>query len=215
MSNSNDNYNVGYFDWQQKIGKFGGVANQFKFDEYIDEDFRVVDFGCGGGFLLDQLTCKEKVGIEINKVARENAEKLGIQVYSKIDEVPDNWADRIVSNHALEHVLHPFETVVSLRKKLKTGGKFICVVPHETGAVFSYNDHNKHLYTWSPQNLLNLFIEADFTVEKVERIYHSWPENYLRIQSFFGWRIFHIICKINSKLLRKGFQTRIVGIRNE
>jgi 2-polyprenyl-3-methyl-5-hydroxy-6-metoxy-1,4-benzoquinol methylase len=215
MTNSNNNYNASYFDWQQKIGKFGGVANRFKFDDYIEKNYKVIDFGCGGGFLLDQLRCKEKIGIEINKVARETAEKFGIQVYSEIDEVSDGWADRIVSNHALEHVPHPLETLTRLRKKLKIGGKFICVVPHETEAGFSYNDNNKHLYTWSPQNLLNLFLESGYKVEKVERIFHSWPRSYLTIQSFFGWRIFHIICKLNSRMLKKGYQTRIVGIRNE
>lgn len=215
MSNSNNNYNASYFDWQQKIGKFGGVANLFKFSDYIEKSFSVIDFGCGGGFLLDQLICKDKMGIEINAIARENAEKLGIKVYSEIDEVPDGLADRIVSNHALEHVKDPLETIASLKKKLKIGGKFICVVPHETGTGFSYNDNNKHLYTWSPQNLLNLFIEAGYEVEKVERIFHSWPQNYMKIQSFFGWKFFHIICRLNSRIFKKGYQTRIVGIRNE
>jgi hypothetical protein len=33
---------------------------------YIRKTDAVVDFGCGGGFLLDALDCGDKMGVEIN-----------------------------------------------------------------------------------------------------------------------------------------------------
>jgi len=112
-------------------------------------------------------------------------------------------------------VREPFFVVSELKKKLKNGGKFICVVPHETGFSFSLNDINKHLFTWSPQNLLNLFLDAGYKIELAERIHHSWPRHFMFVQKLFGWKIFNAICFLKSVLFRTGFQTKIVGIKDE
>lgn len=42
-------YDEKYFEWQKTVGEFGGKANLFKFEKYINEDSDVLDFGCGGG----------------------------------------------------------------------------------------------------------------------------------------------------------------------
>ena len=57
-------YDKKYFDWQSSIGEFGGWANQTKFAEYISSNSRVLDFGCGGGYLLKNLECRAKAGVE-------------------------------------------------------------------------------------------------------------------------------------------------------
>jgi len=66
-------YDDKYFDWQASIGEFGGWANQSKFVEYISSNSRVLDFGCGGGFLLKGIKCSTKVGVEVNPSAAETA----------------------------------------------------------------------------------------------------------------------------------------------
>ena len=64
-------YDSEYFDgYQKKIGELGGVLNKFKFQKYISKSDSVLDFGCGGGFLLNNLDCDTKVGIELNDIAR-------------------------------------------------------------------------------------------------------------------------------------------------
>lgn len=209
-------YSEEYFNWQKTVGEFGGKANLFKFQEYITvESLNIIDFGCGGGYLLDNIKCKNKIGTEINDVARENAQNMGINVFPDINFIEDEWADLIISNHALEHANNPLDEIKKLKRKLKNGGKFVCVVPHETSYIYSLNDVNQHLFTWAPQNLLNLFSVAGYRVEKVERIFHSWPSNYLKIQKILGWKCFHLICRLNSKVFRKGYQTRIVGVRDD
>ncbi len=89
-------YDETYFLWQTDIGEFEGWANVIMFKDYLNADFSVIDFGCGGGYLLKNLICKNKIGIEINEAARHKAEEMGIKVYSKISEVDDNWADLII-----------------------------------------------------------------------------------------------------------------------
>ncbi len=118
-------YNQDYFDWQKNIGAIGGYANLFKFTKYINTNDNVIDFGCGGGFLINNISCKNKIGTEINDFARENAKRNGILVYKYSNEVEDNWADVITSNHALEHTFQPLDELKVLYKKLKKDGRII------------------------------------------------------------------------------------------
>ena len=63
---SKNHYDEKYFAWQKYVGKFGGQANKIKFDEIISENEKVLDFGCGGGYLLSSYENIEKYGVEIN-----------------------------------------------------------------------------------------------------------------------------------------------------
>ncbi len=63
-------YDEKYFTWQNSVGKFGGWANLTKFDSHIEEDHKVLEFGSGGGWLLRNINCAEKIGVELNDAAR-------------------------------------------------------------------------------------------------------------------------------------------------
>ncbi len=179
---SNSHYNKDYFDWQKPIGEFGGWANLTKFDQYIEEDDTVLDFGCGGGYLLNNLTCKRKIGIEPNPAVRETVIKFGIELHKDCSTIPDDSVDKIISNNALEHTLHPLAELKTLYDKLKHGRMIIFVVPCES-ITYEYkpNDINRHLYSWSPMCIGNLFTEAGFEVIESKPYIHKWPPNYIEI----------------------------------
>ena len=59
-------YAQDYFDRQKNVGAFGGIANSFKFTNSYKLSDTVLDFGCGGGFLLANLDCKRKICIVPN-----------------------------------------------------------------------------------------------------------------------------------------------------
>jgi SAM-dependent methyltransferase len=204
-------YDETYFNWQKGVGVFGGIANLFKFQEFVKETDTVVDFGCGGGYLLNNLKCANKLGIEINPAARAEAQGLGIAVFSRIEEIPNQAADVIVSNHALEHVLSPLEILKALQPKLKPGGKFVLVVPHhKPDENYNPNDINKHLFSWNQMTLGNLFACAGYQVLKAEAIQHKWPVNYLEIFSRYGEEEFHKRCR-QYAVECNNYQIRIVA----
>lgn len=73
---SKNHYDEKYFSWQKKIGHFGGQANKIKFEKLIKKNAKVLDFGCGGGYLLSSFENVEKYGVEINQIAVKEAEKM-------------------------------------------------------------------------------------------------------------------------------------------
>jgi SAM-dependent methyltransferase len=96
-----DFYGEEYFAWEKEVGEFAGWVSQTKFSKYISKDDDVLDFGCGGGYLLKNIICKRKIGVEPNKSAIETAERNGLEMYLSIADVPDECVDVIISDNAL------------------------------------------------------------------------------------------------------------------
>jgi len=207
-------YDESYFKCQKEMGKFGGWAHLPKYTEFVSGESRVLDFGCGGGFLLKALTCKKRIGVEVNPAAVEMARKNGIEVYSRVADVPDNYVDVIISDNALEHTLQPLEELKQLYSKLVPGGKIIFTVPCES-ISFRYqpNHIDHHLYSWSPMCIGNLFTEAGFSVIESKPYIHKWPPKYDLIAKLCGRAVFNLACRIYGRLNRLLFQVRIVAER--
>ncbi len=197
-------YDSQYFEWQQRLGSFGGKISAFMFQPYIKEDATVVELGSGGGFLLNNIVAKEKVGIEINDRAREAARKMGIQSVKWVKEIPDNYADVIISTHVLEHVENPLGILRELHGKLKDDGKIIFYVPNESCETeYSRSEVNNHIYTWNCLTLGNLFKAAGFFVRSVKKVQESWPDNYEKIEQEVSLELFEALCNIGGKAFDK------------
>lgn len=70
-----------YFEWQDRNGTIGGKIEARKFRPYIKSMDCVLDFGRGGGHILQNLDCARRVGVEINPAARAVATKAGIECH--------------------------------------------------------------------------------------------------------------------------------------
>lgn len=215
MSKVSEYYNEAYFEkYQKKIGEFGGLANKFKFQDEIKESDTVLDFGCGGGYLLQNISCKSKVGIEINEVARRNCLSLGIECHDSLDAIKDESIDVVISNHCLEHVENPYAAISQLHKKIKPGGKIIIVIPLDSYRyTWQPNDVNNHLYSFSPMNLGNLLQAAGFKNIRTEPLLHKWFPYYEKVYKLFGYKTFHFLSKLYGHYNKKWVQVKGMGIK--
>ena len=211
-----DHYDNEYFEWQRKaVGAFGGWANAPKFSDSVKPTDTVVDFGCGGGFLLDNMNCARKIGIEPNPSAAVSVKELGVEHFFSPGEalaaLGEGFADVIVSNNALEHTLNPLQELKNLRPLLKDGGIIRFWVPCESKDwLYNPKDVNYHLFSWSPQALGNLFNEAGFKVERVSPKVQKWPPFYRKVAKL-GRPLFDLSCKIYGRIERSWFQVEIIA----
>lgn len=208
-----NHYNQEYFNnYQSSIGEFGGIANLFKFESFIRPNDKLLDFGCGGGYLLKNISCQHTFGFDVNPVALEKAKSQGLIAVSDLSLIPDNL-DIIISNHALEHVPNPLDSIKQVRTKLRPGGLLVFVVPYENQCPeWNPQDVNKHLYTWAPLNLGNLFEAAGCKVLSCKPLYHTWPPNYQEIVQKEGWEKFHQAC-VEYAQRTQTYQVRVVAER--
>jgi SAM-dependent methyltransferase len=213
-----NHYDEKYFAWQRRLGRLGGLIDTYKFDHYISKNDVVLDFGCGGGYILRNLECKERFGIEINPFAIDDAKKNDIKVYKAIEDLPKSLMfDVIISNHALEHVENPYIILEKLRQRLRKGGKMICVVPIDDWRVqkrFIKDDINQHLYTWNPLLLGNLFTKAGYKVIQTNIISQVWLPFSFMFYKILPRPIYFFFCYIWS-ILTLNRQLRIIAERDK
>lgn len=191
-------YKEAYYKWQKKLGELGGTYDTLKYIPYIKKGFTVLDFGCGGGFILEALKLEKGFGVEPNDTARFECELKGLKVSSTIDSYKQESFDLIYSNHVFEHLDSPLETAINLRSYLKKEGILIVTVPNECNVKYVENNIDQHLYTWSEINLGNLLYKAGYQIIEVKTIRFRWTPRFTWIHSFFGFHIFKIFCYLNS-----------------
>jgi SAM-dependent methyltransferase len=212
MSSAASHYDEGYFAWQKEVGEFAGWADLSKFQPHIGESDTVVDFGCGGGYLLRSLTAGEKIGVELNPTARQEATSQGTRVVASVDELPDGVADVLISNHALEHTERPLDELRALKPKVRSGGTVVFVVPCEgVSHRWKRDDINHHLYSWSPMSLANLFLQAGFDVQSSEPMKHKWTPVSNRMRQLGGRPLFDATSRIYGFLDRRVSQVKLVA----
>jgi SAM-dependent methyltransferase len=207
-------YDEAYFNFQKVLGEFSGRAETGKFKKYISPGDTVIDFGCGGGFILKNINCSKKIGVEISDVAREYAGKVnGIHAVKFVEDLDDAIGDVIISTHALEHCYNPRVELVNLLKKLKPGGLIVFFVPSEGIAnKWRPGDVNNHLYTWNSMTLGNLFTSAGYEIEIVQAYHRKWPPFYRKVIKL-GDKVFNLLSIIYGNLKRSYSQVKIVARR--
>ena len=212
-----DHYQQDYFNnYQREYGEFGGRANKFMFEKHVEPADVVLDFGCGGGFLLKNLLCSDRIGIEINPAARNYCNHVnGITCYESLEYVQDESIDVVISSHCLEHTTNPYELVTILFQKLKKDGKIVIVVPLESRRYrWVPGDINNHLYSFSPMNLGNILQGVGFSTIKTEVVLHRWMPGYKKIENIFGPKIFHHLSWLYGRFVdQRSIQVKGYGIK--
>jgi Methyltransferase domain len=135
----------------------GYAKNQFE---------NALEFGAGLGQNLAVIHANKKWVVDISDVSQRACEARGFNWRNKLDHVPDQAFDMILSRHSLEHTPDPFSTLQKLRRKAAENANFYLIVPLERSLAVSslrqFDDH-KHLFAWSPEALKNLLLETGWT----------------------------------------------------
>lgn len=171
-----------YFSAQAMTGKLGAEWNLKFWADHIHAEDSVLDFGCGGGYLLSVLPGKIKMGVEINPSARAMAESLGVRCAATLDELGGMRFSRVISSHALEHVPAPLTALAQMRPHLADGGKLLLLLPLDDWRTsphrrYRAGDLHRHFYAWTPQNLGNLLDEAGYKDIRIRILTDAMPPN--------------------------------------
>lgn len=214
IAEKNAHYDKTYFDKTFEHQRYAAYFDRLKFEPFVGPSDRVIDFGCGGGYVLSGLDVKERIGVEINEAAAAAARRNGITVFDTLEQIEDGWADVIISHHALEHVDDPLGTVRQMGAKLRKGGKIVLVTPNESFKMrYREDDPNFHLFTWSPGNLGNLLKRGGFTAIHSAPIHHRWPRYWWIVGPVVGQRTMNAICVLYGRLMTGVSQVRAVGYK--
>ena len=193
-------------NWYGDIPKF---INSF-------ENPKVLDLGCGLGYLISSLNTKYKYGVEPSSYACEAIKKnykdinifnLDADAISEIDET----FDIIVAYHVIEHVIDPVEFLKTIKSKLKRNGKVIIGTPLIGGLISNYFGKNYRLYNKSHEILFNM--------ETLKKLHSNMGLKIIKTEKpffktdYFNFR--NILRLLNNKKLSPPFYCSIVTIYSE
>src|ERR1700677_1692960 len=71
-----------YLAWQNREWQLVGRIDSQRYRHLVKASDTVIDFGCGGGGVLNSLQCARKIGIDINPLALASARRLGVECYA-------------------------------------------------------------------------------------------------------------------------------------
>jgi len=202
-----------YFAYQNRMAADGARLNARKFRSFIPKEASVLDFGCGGGWLLRELECTERTGVELNEAAHEDCARNGIKVHKSLAVLEADAFDIIISHHCLEHVPYPVRALRDLHAKLKADGRLILVLPIDDWRVqrdFTAKDIDHHLHTWTPRLIANTLAEAGFHTDQVDILTHAWFPGAAKLAKVLPWSAFDLLCLFASVIKRRR-QLRVVA----
>ncbi len=155
-----------------------------------DKKIKILDAGCGDGINLLGLHNSiisngwnaELFGTDYNPIRVERASKLKYVkqvVKSTLNELPfsDGMFDIVLCNHVLEHIPEDKEVLLELKRVVQQGGMLILGVPNEGCFLAWLRNHilqrsilhtTDHVNFYTKKSIINLLVEAGFSVSKVE-----------------------------------------------
>ena len=152
---------------------------------------KVLDIGCGRGVMLRALLDlgHEAHGVEITPEAASGADPgAQIRIAPELAKAgyEENAFDAVIMWHVLEHLPHPEQTLVEIRRILRPGGRLILAVPNfgslqsqRTANDWFHLDLPRHLYHFTPETLQRLLASNEFHYESVRHM--------AMLQNSFGW----------------------------
>lgn len=147
----------------------------------------VFEIGCGDGLMLDALRRQgwQVMGSERTPEIAEFARtQMGIEVVTGdlASFAPPQPFDLIILFQVLEHLENPFETLIHVRRLLKSDGRLLIGVPNFAswqarfgGKHWFHLDVPRHLFHYNPVSLTRCLEQAGFTIEKITFV--SWEHD--------------------------------------
>ena len=134
---------------------------------------KVLDLGCGSGFLLDFLSQKgyKAIGIEPNeeliRLAKQRNPGLDIKKGNaeNLDSLILDEVDTVLAVDVLEHINDDTSILKKIHRHLSSGGRFIIVVPAYPWIYGKRDEKYGHFRRYSKSGLDNLLAESGFKIK--------------------------------------------------
>lgn len=177
------------YDWFQKnifYKKLQAKHRAFKIRKYLKGRSRVLDFGCGHGYFVQELAQKHfhSFGFDIgsDKIKQHNNGKITNR--PQLSEYDERGFDIITLWHVLEHMRDQSAILDDLKQRLNPGGKLIIAVPNTNSLAFKLVGQKwgwlqqpyVHINHYNSNNLRLLLEQHGFTISAVTTT-DTWDQN--------------------------------------
>ena len=157
---------------------YDSIINELKDKE---EYTRILDIGCGNGYLVETLNHSANIVYGIT-ICEKEGNRDNVYVHDMHDlPFVDNMFDVVIAQHSLEHALSPVLVLREINRVLVPNGLLIVDTPVTPGGVEGGN--KAHFYTFSCDQYIDMLKKNGFIINKAEYI-----KDYFRIHAYKGDR---------------------------
>jgi 2-polyprenyl-3-methyl-5-hydroxy-6-metoxy-1,4-benzoquinol methylase len=188
--------------WGASMGV--GVASLEAARKRVPKSGRILDAGCGMGFVISALPAKERHGIDSNPAFIETAKKLNPKVdFSVRDAVKtgfkDGFFDTVICLDVVEHTQSQRALIAELSRVLSKGGRLLISTPlPEANFLPGAESYTKRLHKmWghkrlvSRKKLILMLDEAGLRVE--DEVY------YMHLPARVGILVYNVLYALTVK----------------
>lgn len=192
--------------WGTIVDPDGNVRDRLQ-EQYLDdlkqeltflnnlEPGRILDVGCGLGYLLSALRNEwEKYGVEVSRFAAQHAQVWGNIFVGELHEAhfPDEYFDVVIMHHVIEHMEDPISVILEVRRILKPGGILLLGTPdfdsgcaRRFGSNYRLLQDDTHVSLFTNDSMHRFLRDHGFIIDRVEYPFfdtrHFTPENLMRL----------------------------------
>lgn len=153
---------------------------------------RVLDLGCGRGWLLSALGDCQKWGVETSEEAANAARRHAEIIDGEWRWMfADEFFDVVVCHHVIEHLSDPIDHVHEMRRVLKRGGGLLMATPDfgspcakRFGAKYRMLHDETHISLFTLESMTRMLCDLGFTIEDVQ---FPFPERYATAETMSRW----------------------------
>jgi SAM-dependent methyltransferase len=136
----------------------------------------LLDVGCGDGEYLSKISGKMN-GYGVEPMGVPDKSKPHIRTcYLEEAKFPRGFFDVVLMSHSLEHMNDPVESLIEVRRIIKTGGKLVISLPTTSSfgfAVFKgkwfHTDAPRHIFIYNERNLSRLLEGLGFSIREIHK----------------------------------------------
>jgi len=198
--------------WLKRLSVNYGLRKRGRAVTHYKRSGRLLEIGCANGLFLNmmrQMGDWQVQGVDTSKSAvRYAREQLKLDVFHgqlENAKYPDRHFDVVVMWDVLEHVHHPKETLLEIRRLLKPDGVFAFRVPlldswdrKLFGPYWAGWDAPRHLTLFSLRTLKLMLAQTGFHIERTACISGSYLAFVLSIRF---WAREHLSTRVQKRLL--------------
>jgi len=169
-----------FFHQQEHRARFGAFLHFIK--PYVNK-CKLLDVGCGDGFLLSKIQGSEKYGIDISERRVKQASRFAKEVkQASIYHIPypDKFFDVTISTEVLEHIPNIEKGIREISRVLKKDGVLLATVPYKSPLNFLVCPRcgmkvsvDGHLHMFDEVYLRSLLERCGFKL-KIETVACHW-----------------------------------------
>lgn len=141
------------------------------FQKFIKRNSTVLDLAAGYCEFINNITCKEKIAVDLNEKTKKMAGK-GVKVYQALStSLPKNLTgkvDVVFTSNFFEHLDSKNELIDTLKevhRVLRPGGRIMVLQPNIRLVGNRYWDYVDHTLPLTEKSLFEALLLTDFEVE--------------------------------------------------